>query len=284
VRHARPVPDAAARPTDPPTTTVSAFLDLSADQATPASLLLAVARRDGVDVVAESLEVAGPDGAVDLDELDVGDGTRMHQMHLPQGRTTVTYRATVRSARAEAPQLTDAERWEFTRPSRYAPSDRLSSFAASEFGGVAPAELPSAVASWVHAHIAYVSGSSSPTDTAVETVLARQGVCRDFAHLTTTFLRAMDVPARLCAVYAPGLAPMDFHAVVEAAPQGRWEVVDATRLAPRQGLVRIATGRDAADTAFLTTAGPVTLTSMDVLAVVDGDLPADDLAAGVPLP
>ncbi len=45
---------------------------------------------------------------------------------------------------------------------------------------------------------------------------------------------------------------MDFHAVVEAAIDGRWRVVDATTLAPATALVRIATGRDASDTAFLT--------------------------------
>ena len=45
---------------------------------------------------------------------------------------------------------------------------------------------------------------------------------------------------------------MDFHAVAEAYVDGGWYVVDATTLAPRQTLVRIATGRDAADTAFLT--------------------------------
>ena len=50
----------------------------------------------------------------------------------------------------------------------------------------------------------------------------------------------------------PGLYPMDFHAVAEAYVDGGWYVVDATTLAPRQTLVRIATGRDAADTAFLT--------------------------------
>ncbi len=65
-------------------------------------------------------------------------------------------------------------------------------------------------------------------------------------------LRARNVPARLVAVYAPGLQPMDFHAVVEAAIDGEWRAVDATTLAPRQSLVRIATGRDASDTAFLT--------------------------------
>ena len=52
---------------------------------------------------------------------------------------------------------------------------------------------------------------------ATQTLLARQGVCRDFAHLVTAMLRARNVPARLVSVYAPGLSPMDFHAVVEAA-------------------------------------------------------------------
>jgi transglutaminase-like putative cysteine protease len=44
---------------------------------------------------------------------------------------------------------------------------------------------------------------------------------------------------------------MDFHAVAEAYLDGAWYVIDATRLAPRDSLVRIATGRDAADCAFL---------------------------------
>ena len=36
---------------------------------------------------------------------------------------------------------------------------------------------------------------------------ARQGVCRDFAHLSVALLRALNVPARLAAVYAPGPQP-----------------------------------------------------------------------------
>ena len=58
-------------------------------------------------------------------------------------------------------------------------------------------------------------------------------MCRDFAHLVIAMLRARNVPARLVAVYAPGLSPMDFHAVVEAAIDGQWRAVDATTLAPR---------------------------------------------------
>ena len=109
------------------------------------------------------------------------------------------------------------------------------------------------MASWVFERLAYAPGSSGPLDTAIHTLVAGAGVCRDFAHLTITLCRALGVPARLAAVYAPGLSPMDFHAVVEVLTPAGWRVLDPTRLAPRGALVRIATGRDAADTAFATT-------------------------------
>ncbi len=79
-------------------------------------------------------------------------------------------------------------------------------------------------------------------------------------------------------MYAPGLSPMDFHAVAEAFVEGEWRVVDATLLAPRQTLVRIATGRDAADTAFLDNhKGAITLNKLVVTAVVDGAHPRDSI-------
>ena len=39
----------------------------------------------------------------------------------------------------------------------------------------------------------------------MDTLLAGNGVCRDYAHLVVALLRAVNVPARLVAVYAPGL-------------------------------------------------------------------------------
>jgi hypothetical protein len=49
-------------------------------------------------------------------------------------------------------------------------------------------------------------------------------------------------------------------------------------LAPRQTLVRIATGRDAADVAFLDNhKGSIILTKLEVAAIVDGELPKDSI-------
>ena len=130
----------------------------------------------------------------------------------------------------------------------------------------------------------YQAGSSTGTTDAADTLLSGAGVCRDYAHLTATLCRALGIPARVAAVYAPGLSPMDFHLVTETAVDGRWRVWDATRLAPRPTLLRISTGRDAADTAFATTlSGWLMVTDMQILAVAPGDLPADDHEALVSL-
>src|SRR4029079_18149893 len=110
----------------------------------------------------------------------------------------------------------------YRRPSRYAESDELGPTASAEFSKLEGKELLDAVSSWVGTQLFYVSGSSRHTDGATQTLLARQGVCRDFAHLCLALLRPRNVPPRLVAVYAPGLSPMDFHAVVEAAIDGQW--------------------------------------------------------------
>ena len=70
---------------------------------------------------------------------------------------------------------------------------------------------------------------------------------------------------------------MDFHAVVEVMTSDGWEVLDPARRAPRPTLVRIATGRDAADVALASTLrGDVQLHSSRVFASTDGALPVDD--------
>jgi hypothetical protein len=84
-------------------------------------------------------------------------------------------------------------------------------------------------------------------------------------------------------VYKPGLLPDGLSAVVEAfmgrgVYGGAWRVVDGTLLAPGQSLVRIATGHDAADVAFLDNhKGAINLNRLEVRAVVDGDLSQDSI-------
>jgi transglutaminase-like putative cysteine protease len=232
----------------------------------------------------EVLEVRLDGRPVRSTEHGTTAGGRLHLLHAQPGQLEVRYRADVHGTAAPV-EIEPLDASVFLRPSRYAESDRLGPVALAELGGLTGAdELLPAVAAWVGTRLQYVTGSSAPTDGAVETMLARRGVCRDFAHLTVALLRALDVPARLVSVYAPGLSPMDFHAVAEGLVDGAWHVVDATLLAPRSSLVRIATGRDAADTAFLSTyGGEVRFDSLEVSAVVDGHLPQDDPAQPVRL-
>jgi hypothetical protein len=63
------------------------------------------------------------------------------------------------------------------------------------------------------------------------------------------------------------MQPPDFHACFEACIGDRWFIFDPTRLAALNGLVRIATGRDAADASVATIFGAMTLTGISVSCV-----------------
>jgi transglutaminase-like putative cysteine protease len=256
--------------------TVGAELDVTARVESQVELQVAVARAPGLEVEDE-LEVTHDGRVLEVEEVPTTHHGRLHLVTLPEGPSRLTYRARVHG-RADLPATEPADLSVHRRPSRYAESDRLGPFAAAEFAGVGPTEVLDAVSSWVGTRLSYVPGSSGPLDGATDTLLAGAGVCRDYAHLTVAMLRSLGVAARLVAVYAPGCDPMDFHAVVEAHVAGGWHVVDPTALAPRSALVRIATGRDAADTAFMSTVhGDVALDRSEVTAVVDDGLPDDDL-------
>ena len=252
---------------------VSAHLELDISGRTNMVLSLAVAQ--GNLLGSETLELVLDGTRITPRQLVDRHGSRLHQLVATAGRMTIDYSAEVRGEAASAP-VDDLDLITYLRPSRYCESDSLTPTARSEFSGLSGTALLTAVGSWVQQRLYYVPGSSRVTDGAVGTLLARQGVCRDYAHLVIALLRGIDVPARMAAVYAPGLSPMDFHAVAEAFVDGTWHIVDATGLAPRQSLVRISTGRDAADTAFLTNHwADLTLLDLQVLAIVD-ELPVDD--------
>jgi transglutaminase-like putative cysteine protease len=224
----------------------------------------------------ELLELTIDGRGLAVRELNAPHGARIHAADVPAGELTIAYRAQVSGA--GTPDVADeVDLLHYLRPSRYCESDTLTPMARAQFGTMEGARLLAAVNAWVGTRLSYVPGSSLPTDGAVQTMLGRRGVCRDYAHLVVALLRALDVPARVAGVYAPGLRPMDFHAVAEAYVNGAWHVVDATCLAPRASFVRIATGADASDIAFLSNyGGALTLREMEVTALVD-ELPGDDI-------
>jgi transglutaminase-like putative cysteine protease len=264
---------------------VACHLEFQVATAAVLALQVAVASTAG-DILHERLCVTldGAETIQPASEVATYRGGRTHIIRTDPGLLAVSYEASVRATQPVPPPAAteevvfDPEAIAALRQSRYCPSDAMAGFAAVELAGLerGPA-LARSVASWVFERLAYHPASSSTLDSAVDTLLAGAGSCRDFAHLAITLCRALGVPARLVAVYAPGLSPMDFHAVVEARRGFAWEILDPTRLAPRSSLTRIATGRDAADTAFATTlTGEVDLAFSEVSTVIDADLPADD--------
>lgn len=248
----------------------------------PTDFVLAVAVADGVPTSGETLRVHLDEEHVEVRERLDEHGTRLHQFQAGPGILSVDYAATVLGRAAPAP-VVERDLVTYLRPSRYVQSDTLTGFARETFPRLEGLDLVAAVEEWVHTRLTYSAAHTSPIGGAVETLALGAGVCRDFANVTAAFLRALDVPARIVSVYAPELEPRDFHAVVEARVGDGWIVVDATRLAPRSGLVRIATGRDSADTAFLTnTLADVELLSLSVRAVGTG-IPRDEPAEAVVL-
>ncbi|WP_084529293.1 transglutaminase-like domain-containing protein [Nocardia crassostreae] len=256
---------------------VSAHLDVQVHAPTALELQIAVARQAGVDLI-ESLRLTLDGRECVPSEILGPHGTRLHRFDSGAGHLRVEYRATVLGA-ALAEQASDYDLAVYLRPSRFVESDKLLGFAGAEFGcGIGDPEMAARVSSWVGRRIRYVPGSSDPVDGAVETLLSGVGVCRDFSHLVVALLRAVGMPARVVSVYAPGCMPMDFHSVAEVYTNGGWQAFDPAGLAPRMSLVRIATGRDASDIAFLGNhGGDITLNALSVNATIDGPLPFDDL-------
>jgi transglutaminase-like putative cysteine protease len=159
----------------------------------------------------------------------------------------------------------------FLLASRYCDSDRLSDTAWSLFGR-APAGWArvQAIVDYVHNHIAFGYEHARSTRTALDAYHERIGVCRDYAHLSIAFCRAMNIPARYCTGYLGDIGvppcdlPMDFSAWFEVYLSGAWHTFDARHNTPRIGRVPVAYGRDAADVAISTTFGPNTLSGFTV--------------------
>ena len=161
----------------------------------------------------------------------------------------------------------------FTLPSRHCPSDMVLGDAWRLFGETTPGwPRVQAICDWIHANVSYGSDRSVSTTSGYDAYLIREGVCRDFAHIAIMFCRALNIPARYACGYLPDIAvppderPMDFHAWFEAYLGGDWRTFDARHNTPRIGRVLVARGRDAVDTAIMTSYGDSQLTGFRVWA------------------
>lgn len=242
-------------------------------------------------LVMENLQVSQP---VDVSLFtDPAHGNRYARLRAMPGPLTVRYDAIIDMTHhiaapdsvgevpiAELPP----EALAYIYPSRYCQSDRLHQLATSEFGG-----LPRgywrvrAIQDWVQRRTRFVSGSSNATTSAIDTVVEQVGVCRDFAHLMIALCRAVNIPARFATGIDygsdPAFGPPDFHAYVETFLGGRWYLFDPTGMTIPTGLIRLGTGRDAADVSFATIFGAVK--SAPPVIGIEG---VEDAAKGITMP
>lgn len=166
----------------------------------------------------------------------------------------------------------------YVYPSRYCQSDKLRSLANYEFGTMAPGYYRVlAIQEWVNRRTRFLPGSSGSATSALDTLVDHAGVCRDFAHLMIAICRALNMPARFVSGIDygadPSMGPPDFHAYVEVMLSGRWYLFDPSGVAPPMGLIRLGTGKDAADVPFVTVFGNVISESPSITieAIVDGN-------------
>lgn len=137
-------------------------------------------------------------------------------------------------------------------PSRYCQSDLFLDFTASRFGDLKGGALVQEMSDWIASNFTYDIFATDPGTTAADSFSRQRGVCRDYAHVLISLVRAMGIPARFVSAYAPGVQPQDFHALVEVFLEGDWYLVDPTGMATPADIVRVCVGRDASDASFLT--------------------------------
>jgi transglutaminase-like putative cysteine protease len=235
-------------------------------------LVLEVAEYPGQTVTRSDLEFG--DAEVTRIAGDGGIGSRIIA-RLPGAELNLRYGASVEVTRSP-PDLSTlqadplhqipAEASPYLRPSLYCPSEKLGAFVARRFGHVAGGAKVAAMCDWIEAEMSYVPGASDADTDALDTFVAREGVCRDYVHLLCAFVRAAGIPARAVAAYGPDVTPPDFHAVTEVWLDGAWHLVDCTGMCSPDSLAVIAVGRDACDIALLESRCAAELVTQEVSA------------------
>jgi transglutaminase-like putative cysteine protease len=227
------------------------------------------AHTESQTIAAETLTLSQQ--AVPQIHTDAVTGNRYMRLRGEPGELTVSYTATVDLVhhKEDPAQLAEVsvcsvppEVLGYVFPSRYCQSDRLIRLAVNEFGALERGySRVQAIQDWVNRRVGFAAASSNSNTSALDTLIAQVGVCRDFAHLMIALCRAVNIPARFATGtdYGadPALGPPDFHAYVEAYLGDRWYIFDPSRTAIPMGFIRFGTGRDAADVAIATIFGSV---------------------------
>lgn len=233
------------------------------------------------------------DPLLPIEEYVDGFGNRCGRLTAPPGRLHLWSHAMVAvsglpdEVAPQAGQLPldqlPADTLVYLLASRYCESDQLMQTAWQLFGHTAPGwARVQAICDWVHQNVTFGYQHARGDRTAVDVFNERRGVCRDFAHLSIAFCRAMNIPARYASGYLGDIgvpadpAPMDFSAWFEVYLGGRWYTFDARHNKPRIGRVLMVRGRDATDTAITTAFGSNSLVGFRVW--------TDELRADRPLP
>lgn len=227
------------------------------------------ARTRSQRVLHETLTVEGATPSYTF--TDPITANRINRLYTEGGSLMVHYRGTVEIDHVFGDPATIEERAirtmpseviPYILPSRYCPSDKMRGVAHAMFGKVLPGySRVASICEWVTQHVRFKPGASDAATCAMQTFDSRAGVCRDYAHLMITMCRALNIPARYVTGVDYGadsaLGPTDFHAYVEVFLGQRWYLFDPSGLTPVMGLIRIGTGRDAADVSFATLFGNI---------------------------
>lgn len=261
--HERLCGSRSARPAFGPTMTLSIHSHIVYDYAQPTDVLVQVeAAMTPGQIIANPELWLTP--ARHFARVPAHDGLGERIWLQVEGRMELDYKAEIRVTREESdlgglaavePHLLPGDVVDYLMPSRFCPSDRFEEFVLAEFGSLTGGSCVAAMRDWIAGHLSYVPGVSHAGTSATDTFVQRQGVCRDYAHLLITLVRAASIPARYASVYAPNVTPPDFHAVAEVFLDGIWHLVDPTGMARPSDIAIIGVGRDAADTAFLSSFG-----------------------------
>ncbi|MEZ0325176.1 MAG: transglutaminase domain-containing protein [Fimbriimonas sp.] len=145
-----------------------------------------------------------------------------------------------------------AEKPEWTKPGLYIPSD------SAEFKKLAGSIVPRgsdakatalAIQKWVNKQMKPNAGIGVLRD-ATEVLKTKEGVCRDYAMLTVTLLRAAGLPAKL----ASGIVNWDgsfyYHAWAEAWDGSRWLGIDSTTDSEQISAAHVKLGEGDVERAF----------------------------------